>query len=638
VTVKAFKISGDGRYYVAEQLNDGVRDASTTAPGTWAGEAAKHFGVEGRPVTAEAFLNTFAGRSPDGATRLVRNADSPSRQSAHELVVSPDKSFAAVWAAADARTRLAIHDCLVRAAQAVLADLEKNCGYARVGAGGKEVVKAEQLFAVFLHLTSRAQDPLPHFHFVRPNFGRCPDGQSRALKSEDLFTEQRPLNGLFNLVLANELESRTGFKVVARGSACAIEGVPKTLLTEFSTRREQILARTEALGLGSPQSKQIAAYATRPAKEHLPLDDLLKLWRETAERHRFDVAKLPRLDLAERTSRALVPQPLRLSLVLKDALKLLTRAGAAFGQEGLLAAAYLAGIGKGVSPEQVRSAVGACLERPKGHGLIPAGTRNGEPLFHTRAQQKHEARLDRLTRRWPDSPIGKDRAKVIDAISALKGISDDDLGTAARLVLWPTGLVAVTGPDAAARDRVLRTLRTAYAHQGYRTACVSSSHLAGRKAFGEGVPVAGAALFLKSLVPGPWLRAHREALQSAASAFNRRTSLIQALKRAEQVYRGRRRGRPLDDKTVLIVHDTGRIPAADLVTLLTRARSGGAKVVLADGPALPEPTVSSTFLCRLSGRYPTEVIGHGPVPVARECAPVTPVRPVVQKSELALGR
>jgi hypothetical protein len=113
---------------------------------------------------------------------------------------------------------------------------------------------------------------------------------------------------------------------------------------------------------------------------------------------------------------------------------------------------------------------------------------------------------------------------------------------------------------------------------------------------------------------------------------------VQALKRAEQVYRDRRRGRPLDDKTVLLVHDTGRIPAADLATLLARARSGGAKVVLADGAPLPEPTVSSNFLCRLSGRYPTEVIGHGPVPITRECAVLPPVRHVVQKSELALGR
>jgi conjugative relaxase-like TrwC/TraI family protein len=643
VTVKASKILRDGRYYVAEQLSGDERLSNAAGPAFWAGPAAGALGLGpalgGHRVEAGAFLRVLDGLSPDGRKKLVRNAGSPTRLRAHELLLSPDKSIATVWACADDPTRVKIIDCFAAGCRAVLAELDKSCGFARTGAGGTGLVKADQLFAVIFHQTSRAQDPLPHFHIVRVNLGRCPDGKWRTLISRDLFAAQRPLNGLMNLETANELERKLSLKVVLSGQACAIPGVPKTLLTEFSTRREQIQAHTRELGFKSPAANQIAAYATRPKKEFLPFKALLASWREAARRHRFDVSNLPRISLSESTARALLPEPVRLDRVLLGAFKLLTRTGTAFGEQGLLAAAYLAAVGKGVAPGRVQEAVRSALERPQAHGLVPAGTNKGEPLYHTTAQQTLESRLDRLTRRYPTTRIAPTHAAALDALMRVRrgGLPPEELAAVARLMLRREGLVLLTGQELAARERVLRAVRDVYAHQGYRTECVSTSYAAAQTAFGDATPAVGASFFLKTLTPRPWLRAHIDAFrETSARDFGPRPKLAEVLKHAEGVYRDRRRVKSLDARTVLLVHDAGRIPAADLAQLLTHARKGGAKVVLCDDPAIRQPSVSADLVRKLSGLYPTEVLGQPPSQVRMETAAAGPPRASSRRPELGL--
>ena len=60
-------------------------------PGHWAGKGAERLGFRGQ-VEAKVLQNGFDGYSPDGTTKLVQNAESPDRQRAIDMVMTPPKS------------------------------------------------------------------------------------------------------------------------------------------------------------------------------------------------------------------------------------------------------------------------------------------------------------------------------------------------------------------------------------------------------------------------------------------------------------------------------------------------------------------------------------------------------------------
>jgi conjugative relaxase-like TrwC/TraI family protein len=220
-----------------------------------------------------------------------------------DLTFSPTKSVSVAWALADADSKGAIYACHRRAIEIVLTHAEREVFHSRSGKGGVVQEDIEGVVATaFTHWDSRAGDPQIHDHVVVTNRARSvSDGVWRTLDSRGLFKNVVALSELHQGVLSDLLTEALGWAWDGRSRRHSdqlryeVNGVPETLMAEFSQRAASIEARkTElvneyAAAHGRQPStteviklRQRATLETRAAKEQHSLHELTSGWRQRA--------------------------------------------------------------------------------------------------------------------------------------------------------------------------------------------------------------------------------------------------------------------------------------------------------------------------------------------------------------------
>ncbi|MYS81040.1 MobF family relaxase [Embleya scabrispora] len=177
-----------------------------------------------------------------------------------DLVFSPPKSISTAWALAvvtgDDATRLALEEAHNDAVRAVLARLENDVAFTRLGAGGAAQVKADGVAAVaFVHRTSRAGDPDLHTHVIVSTKTLGPDGRWRSLDGRALFAAKVALSEQYNSTVLDGVTHRLGWATGVRadqvdhGSRAIRElvEIPVALNEAFSSRRAQVKAEFATL-------------------------------------------------------------------------------------------------------------------------------------------------------------------------------------------------------------------------------------------------------------------------------------------------------------------------------------------------------------------------------------------------------
>ena len=125
--------------------------------------------------------------------------------------------------------------------------------------------------AAFVHRTSRAGDPQLHTHVLVANVARGSDGTWSAPDARLVYFHARTAGFLYEAALRAGLTQALGvaFGPVTRGIA-ELDGVPKTLLRAFSTRRREIerhlASGGRALGQGSRKWRR-----SPPGRPRIPL-------------------------------------------------------------------------------------------------------------------------------------------------------------------------------------------------------------------------------------------------------------------------------------------------------------------------------------------------------------------------------
>ncbi len=185
---------------------------------------------------------------------------------AYDVTFSAPKSVSVLWAAGDADVQAEIVRSVDIAVTAGVDYLEQHASYVRVK--GLRSPADGILAASYLHTTSRALDPQLHRHVIIANMAAGADGSLRALDGTPLFVHAKTAGYLAAAELRHQLSSRLGvaWQPVANGTA-DIAGVPDTAIAMFSTRAADISEATSAVGLDGPKARQVAAFATRAAKE-----------------------------------------------------------------------------------------------------------------------------------------------------------------------------------------------------------------------------------------------------------------------------------------------------------------------------------------------------------------------------------
>lgn len=254
-----------------------------------------------------------------------------------EFVFSPPKSVSAWWALADPELKDQIRDAHQAAIQATITKLETDIVRTRHGADG--VAQSHVLgisAALFDHWDSREGDPQLHTHMLVSNRVQGNDGRWRTIDSRySLMPAVATAGAIYDGVLMDELSARFGIEwtveevlqqpehyrdwladrgrpdtpasrqqfAIDNGTGTGsvkwqIDGVPKTLVDEYSTRSRAIRAEKDRLIAeyvkrhGKQPSdrtiinmRQWATLSTRSAKRTRSLRDLTQSWRERARQH-----------------------------------------------------------------------------------------------------------------------------------------------------------------------------------------------------------------------------------------------------------------------------------------------------------------------------------------------------------------
>ena len=105
-----------------------------------------------------------------------------------------------------------------------------------------------------------------------------------------------------------ELTTRSGVRwQPVRNGLADIDGIDRSTIEAFSTRRRQIEAAMDRAGVHSAKAAQAAAYNTRTPKDlSLDAETLVGQWRALAAEHGLDPSHLDR-SVTRRSCRPLVP-------------------------------------------------------------------------------------------------------------------------------------------------------------------------------------------------------------------------------------------------------------------------------------------------------------------------------------------
>lgn len=556
-------VAGAENYYL-KSVAKGAEEyylGAGEAPGRWVGSGCPVLGLSGLVGAAE-LRQLLSGFSPAGE-RITTAPLGAKRVAGFDLCFSAPKSVSVLWGLSGDELSRPVRSAHDAAVEEALGYLERHALAARRGAGGERRIATAGLVAgAFRHRTSRAGDPQLHTHVLMANAVYATDGRWSAPDARLLYFHARAAGALYQAALRAGLAESLGlrFGPVCHGSA-EVAGVDRALLRLFSTRREQVETAMEHHGAHSRKAAEVAALATRPAKEHALLDasgrrSLRELWQERAVEAGIEPAQMTKVAGAPRTVH---PGGQETDALVEHLL----------GSEGLTAQAstferrdvvreVAEAMESGAHARFVEEIATAVLEREEAR-FLDVGGHGGEGIWSTRELLDIERRL--LAE--GEHQLGQERA-VLDsrAVDALLAVHDELTPEQAqlvrRLLTSGDGIEVVVGKAGSGKTQAF-----AAARQGWEAA---------------GCTMVGAALSA---------RAAAELEAATGIASDTVAGLLARVGHGERVLAG---------TGVVVVDEAGMVGTRELWRLVQAASSSATKVVLVgDHRQLPEISAGGAY-------------------------------------------
>ncbi|MBU3688394.1 MAG: hypothetical protein B7C54_11700 [Acidimicrobiales bacterium mtb01] len=305
---EAYHLSG-----VAQSL-DAYYTGAGEANGVWVGGGAKRLGLDGE-VVAEDLQAVLAGLAP-GVGGLTPNGDQqhphPRRVPGFDLTFKAPKSASVLYAVSDdPRVQGAIIEAGEVAMTAAIGWIEREAIRVRrgshnqawlaahadePGAGPRQLPTSGVVAASFRHRTSRAGDPLLHWHTLVANLAEGTDGKWSAFAHPDLYRHVRAAGEVFQAVYRTELSHSLGVEWRPGRHVPEIAGVPQQLIDTFSKRTTEVDAWLAATSTpDTPEGRQAAVLATRRHKRELEGNRFDEAWKIEAHAAGWGPAEAERL-------------------------------------------------------------------------------------------------------------------------------------------------------------------------------------------------------------------------------------------------------------------------------------------------------------------------------------------------------
>ncbi|MBV8303843.1 MAG: relaxase domain-containing protein, partial [Acidimicrobiia bacterium] len=350
---------------------------------------------------------------------LKRRCD---RRPGLDLTLSAPKGVSLLGLLTTADVRAEVGAAHRSAVEQAIDDLEGRAAWVRRGAGGKEHVPADGLVeAVFVHTTSRAQDPQLHAHVLVANVAYGPDGRWSSPHGSAFYAYGTTTGYLYQAALRAELTERLGveWRPVVHGLS-EPAAFSRAQLRAFSTRTEQVKEAMAKAGGHSRRSNHVAQLATRAPKEHGPeRSTIVAAWQLRAEMAGIDLPAITR-QFARHPRPALDHQKLRAELTGPSGLR-----SDGWFDTGAVLRAVAERAGAGASVRNVDRAARAVVAD---RNVVRTGAgRWGVERFRTRHQRSRVAELAERA----DAEAARTRARGYGRSDVAREREDDlamDLG------------------------------------------------------------------------------------------------------------------------------------------------------------------------------------------------------------------
>lgn len=267
----------------------------------WLGDGAKELNLLGKPLENEQFASLLRGILPNGTQLGKIDKDGLHHRPGFDMTLSAPKSFSILLeSGADPRLDTIFDDCVAW----FVGEMEKEFAQTRQLIDGKiEYIDTKNLvIAAFRHPNSRANDPQTHTHLVTLNMTYCKsDDKWRSLASDmegnKGVVEQIMKHHIYGgLKFRNKLASLTqalGHELETDADGLwEIKGVPETILSHYSKRRDAIETMMNEEGWSSAKAASIAAQRTKLDKEIVDFNQWKKDILSECHTHGFNPYEL----------------------------------------------------------------------------------------------------------------------------------------------------------------------------------------------------------------------------------------------------------------------------------------------------------------------------------------------------------
>jgi hypothetical protein len=393
---------------------------------------------------------------------------------------------------------------------------------------------------------------------VVPNLTVTGDGRWSALAGDRLYGWGKTVGYLYKAALRAELTETLGVSwgPVVKGAA-EIDGLPTELLDLFSTRRAEVVAAMEAAGGKSAHAAEVAALATRTAKDHhVDLEQLRAEWHHRAQERGVE---LHPEEIFTRTPGHAPDRTEELASHLLESGGLVAHRSS-FDRRDVLQA-IAAGHQHGIRPAAASTAATALLRRPE---VVPlaSSTRQPGPRYSTAELLDIEAGLVASAAGRRNDQTAIVPGPIVErAFAARPSLSDEQKQMVASLTGSGAGVEVVVGRGGSGKTFALDAARAAWSEAGYDVigaalAAQAATELQG----GSGIPSTTIDRLLADLdQPGPFS--------------------------------------PLRPETVVVIDEAAMVGTRKLARLAAHTELAGAKLVLiGDHRQVPEIEAGGAFV------------------------------------------
>jgi conjugative relaxase-like TrwC/TraI family protein len=495
---------------VAQSLDD-YYTGRGEADGLWIGVGAERLGLDG-PVSADDLRAVLAGVAP-GTGGLTPNGETlrthPRRVPGFDLTFKAPKSVSVLYAVSDdPRVQGQIIEAGEAAVRQAVAWLEREAIHVRRGSGdaaylndlaardpaAAEAAKVRVLpgrgvvAAVFRHRTSRAGDPLLHWHTLVANLVEGPDGRWGAFVHPELYRSVRAAGELFQTALRDELTDRLGLQWRPGRHVPEVAGVPQPLCEVFSKRAAEIEAWLEATGTpNNPAGRQAAVLATRRGKPEVEGERFDAAWKTAAAEAGWGPAQAEallsatagrtvaydeiwRLVVSDPISGAAVDHTVTAEDWIEDLGRTLTDHDTTFTRPQLVEA-VAARIGEGAPVATVDRIVARVLASPQ---IVPI-TDDTTPRWTTTGMLDIEQRFLAAVHDTRNSRIPVDEAMVDHVIGHGPMLGADQDLAVRTITNSPDAVTVLVGPAGTGKTFTLDAVRRAFEGAGQHVVGVAPS-------------------------------------------------------------------------------------------------------------------------------------------------------------------